>query len=104
MAGNLMPFIVHSFNEVHPPGVRIDSAMTIVSTHEEGGLEAILFQGVEDLTSVDVGSVIECNSNSARLRTCANTSTTIWDVPLLWTRIINGAFTGLARLQYVALQ
>jgi hypothetical protein len=98
MTGDLMPFGVHSVDNVNPPGVCIDSAMAVVSAHEECCLEAILCQSVEELASVDVGSVVKRQSDSTRLRTRANASTTIRNVALLRTRIVDSARTGLARL------
>jgi hypothetical protein len=104
VTGDLMAFRIHSAYHINPPGIRIDGAMAIVSAKEECGLEAILCQAVEDLASVDVGPVIERESDSARFLTCANTSATVRYVTQLWTWVVACAWSGLARLQRVALQ
>jgi len=98
VTGDLVALAIHSFDEVDPPGVTIESTTAIVSANEERALKAVLGQAVKDLASVDVGTVVECESDSASLSTCANTSTTVWDVALLWTWIVARASSRLTRL------
>jgi hypothetical protein len=98
VTGDLVALTIHSLDEVDPPRVTIESATTIVSANEERALEAVLCQAVEDLASVDVGTIVECESDSASLGTCANASTTVWDIALLWTWVVARASSRLTRL------
>lgn len=98
VTGDLVTLGIHSFDEIDPPGVPIKSTTAIVSADKECALEAVLGQAIKDLASVDVGTVIECESDGASLSTCANTSTTVWDVTLLWTWIVARASSRLTRL------
>jgi hypothetical protein len=95
VTADLMALIIHSLDNFNPPVIRIDSAMAIVSANEECGLEAILCQGVEDLGCVDVGAIVECDSDSARFLTRDNASTTVGYGTLLWTRVVARAWSGL---------
>jgi hypothetical protein len=104
VTGDMMTLGIHALDHVDPPGVRIDSTMAIVSANEKCGFEAILCETVEDLASVDVGTIIECDSDCARLRTRANTSATVRDVTLLRTRIIASTLSGLTRHKHIAFQ
>jgi hypothetical protein len=98
VTSDLMTLSIHSPDDVDPPGVRINSTMAIVSANEEGSLEAILCQVVEDLASVNVGTIVECDSDGARFLASDDTSTTVGYIPLLRAWIIARGRSGLTRL------
>jgi hypothetical protein len=88
VTADLMTLSIHSLDNVDPSGIRIDSAMAIVSANKECGLHAILCQSVEDLSSVDVGPIVERDSDSARFLTRNNASTAVGYGSLLRTWVV----------------
>jgi hypothetical protein len=94
VAGNLMPFGNHPFDDVRPLGSRVDSTLTDVDAcDEEGSLEAVLGELIKDAVGVDVRAVVVSDGDSPRSLTGVDTLASICYVSLLRTSIIAGACT-----------
>lgn len=100
MTGDLMSFVVHSFDNVGvgSAGV-VDSVLRIVvPRYEEGGGSAVCFQDIQEVGGVDIRAIIVCQSHGPGHGTVENASSSVWDLSQLGAWDAGGIAPGRRRV------